>query len=259
MAVLGLLVLPAAAQEKEAEKAAPAKQDPAVAEQIKQFRSAISERKGERDAEASNLIDKLLVAYPGMHPKDQAEVVKTLQECLLSSKIRRDTEHTTLFVGCAEALGRMGTEGAEILVKACKSPKFKGQEWISLRGVFVRNVGRAKDLRQVDFLVDVASRDPDDEVMKAAGEALGNYEDAELPVRKEIAKELIKKLSEVHGQALANIDPNDPQVKRSKQQLTAISRDWNTTLSKLTKQSINSPEEWQHFWNKNKDKDWDKM
>ena len=95
--------------------------------------------------------------------------------------------------------------------------------------------------------------------MKAAGLTLGNYEDAPLAVRKEIAKELIKKLSEVYGKARASLDPGNAQVKRSKQRLDAIQAEWNQTLNRLTKQAINSPPDWQRFWNKNKDKNWDKL
>ena len=125
--------------------------------------------------------------------------------------------------------------------------------------MFVKNIGKTKDVKHVDFLLDRAGRDPDDEIMKAAGQALGNYSDAKLAVRKEIAKELIKKLAEVYGKSRASLNPGNAQVKRSKERLAAISRDWNQTLNSLTKQSIHSPPDWQRFYNKNKDRNWDKM
>lgn len=254
VALFGLAVLPATAQESEV----PDNPDPEVAEQLKQFNSAIADRKGTRDNEASNLIDKFLVGYDKMHPKDQAAVCKAMQLCLAGGKVKRDPEHTTLFVGCAEALGRMGSDGAKILTQAFKATKFKGEEWVSVRAVIVNNVGRAKDVKQVDWLLDRATRDPSDPIMKAAGQTLGNYEEAPLAVRKEIAKELIKKLSEVYGKARASLDPGNAQVKRSKDTLNAIQTEWNQTLSQLTKQAFNSPPDWQRFWNKSKDKDWDK-
>ena len=46
---------------------------------------------------------------------------------------------------------------------------------------------------------------------------------------------------------------------KSKEQLAAISRDWNQTLNAVTRQSIHSPPEWQRFYNKNKNRNWDKM
>ena len=139
VALLGMTGSPVAAQEP---PAAADKPDPVIAEQIKQFKSAIADRKGTRDDEAGNLVAKFLIGYPTMHAKDQADVRKALQGCLLSGKIKRDPSKSTLFTGCAEALGRMEQEGAKILTKAFKSSKFKGEDWVSLRAVIVRNVGR---------------------------------------------------------------------------------------------------------------------
>ena len=53
--------------------------------------------------------------------------------------------------------------------------------------------------------------------------------------------------------------PGDAQVKRSKERFDAIRDDWNKTLRELTNQSYNTPGEWLKFWNKNKNKNWDKM
>jgi len=253
LAALVFVAQPLSAQEPTSR---PSKPDPLVAEQVKQFKSAIKDRKGARDAEATNLIDKFLAGYPRMHQKDQLSVRKALQDCLVG-RVRRDEGNTTLFVGAAAALGQMGADGAKILLKAYKSSKFKKQ--VTLRAVFVRNIGKTKDLAQVDFLLERAGRDPDDEIMKAAGGTLRNYADAKLSVRKNIVKELIKKFSEVYGKSRASIDPGNAQVKRSKEQLAAISRDWNQTLNALTRQSIHSPPEWQRFYNKNKNRNWDKM
>jgi dephospho-CoA kinase len=85
-----------------------------IAEKIKQCKGAISDRKTERDAEATNLIDKFLQGYEAMNPKDQASVRKALEECLVLPAIRREPEHKGLFVGAAFALGKMGAEGAGI-------------------------------------------------------------------------------------------------------------------------------------------------
>lgn len=258
LSILSVVVLAFVAQPLagQAAKSKANKPDPVIAEQVKQFKAAIKDRKGARDAEATNLIDKFLGGYPKMHQKDQLAVRKALQDCLVG-RVKRDPENTTLFVGAAAALGQMGADGAKILLKAYKSSKFKKQ--VTLRAVFVRNIGKTKDLRQVEFLLERASRDPDDEIMEAAGGTLRNFADAKLSVRKNIVKELIKKFSEVHGKSRASLASGNAQVKRSKERLAAISRDWNQTLNSLTKQSIHSAPDWQRFYNKNKDRNWDKM
>ncbi len=38
----------------------------------------------------------------------------------------------------------------------------------------------------------------------------------------------------------------------------AVSDPWNTTLQALTKQHLRSANDWNKFWNKNKQKNWDK-
>lgn len=232
------------------------KDDPELPNQLKQFKEAIADRRGERDQEATNLIDKMLSRYGSLHEKDQASVRKAVQEVLVSSRVRREPDHKGLFVAATYALGKMGEDGAKILVKAYKGSKFRRQEWVEMRAVILKNIGKTQDPRQIEFLLDRAGRDPEDEVLRAAGEALGNYDRADMKTRKKIAKELIKKFNEIHGQSLANLDPGDAQVKRSKDTLAAISHDWNQTLKRLTGESFNSPPDWQRFYNKNKNKEW---
>ena len=243
------------------EEASAPKLDPELKEKLKEFRSAIYDRKRGRDSEAHSRIDKFLKAYQAktMHPKDQASVRKALQDCLLSPKVKRDPEHRGLFNAAAIALGRMGPEASKSLVKAFGSPKFKGREWVAMRAVFLKSTGKTKDLKQVGFLVERASREHEDKLLQAAGEALGNFADADQKVRKAIVKDLIKKFNEIDGQSRASLDPGNSNVKRAKERLAAISRDWNQTLRRLTRQSLSSPTDWNRFYNKNKNKNWDKL
>lgn len=233
--------------------------DPDLADKLKQFKSATQDRKKERDQEATTIIDQWLQAYKaGMNSKDANSVRKALKDCLQSGRVKRPPERKGLFVSAAVALGHMGGDGAKVLASSYKSSKFKGREWIELRAVFLKNIGKTKDLGQVGLLIDRAIKDPDDAIMRAAGAALGNYDEAPQKTRKDIVKEMKNKFSEVYNQSKASLDPGDAQVKRSKERFDAIRDDWNKTLKALTKQSYNSPPEWSTFWNKNKNKDWDK-
>ena len=233
-------------------------QESKIAEQIEQFTEAYGDRKGTRDAEAQNLIDKMLQAYPKLEKKEQGKVRKALETCLLSGRVKRTPEQPGLFAGAAGALGTMGGDGAKILQKAYKSTKFKSRDWVAMRAVFLKSMGKTKDERVIEFLLERAARDPEDAIMRAAGEALFHYRESSLKVRKKIVKELIKKFAEVYGKAKANLDPGDAQVKRSTQRLDAISKSWNTTLQALTKASHSTPPDWQRFYNKNKNANWDK-
>ena len=246
-----------------AQKADPPPPDPALGEKIKLFQSAIKDRKRARDVEATGLVDQMLIACKaGVHPKDRKAVLKALEECLTSSRVKRQPAQKGIFVAVAHALGNvMGAEGARVLVKAYASPKFEPErDWIELRTEFLRCVGKTKDPKQIKFLLERARRDPHDAIMRAAGEALGNYHELDQKWRKDIAKQLIKKFSEIHGKSLGSLNPGDPIVKKAKDTLASISRDWNATLKKLTgQQDIERADEWQRFYNKNKGKNWAKL
>ncbi len=234
--------------------------DPALEERLKQFKAAIEDRKQGRDQEATGLIDGFTKGYEAMVPKDRTSVRKALEDCLMSSRVKREPEHKGIFVAAAYALGQMGSDGAKLLVRAYGSEKFKpDREWLELRAVLLKNVGKTKDLAHVKFLIDRALDDPEDSIMRAAGEALGYYQDSDQRVRKEITKELVKKFNEVYNESLQSLDPGDPIVERAKATLAAISRDWNETLRKLTGQDLSSPPDWLRFYNKSKDKDWSKL
>jgi hypothetical protein len=245
---------------------APAQDDPPepaaaaadLDEQLAKFDEAINDRKATRDAEAQGLIDQMLKRYPSLDEKEKASVVKALSDCLLSPHVKREPDQRALFIAASAALGNMGDEGAKVLSKAFDNPKFKAREWIAMRAQFLKNIGNTKDERQVDFLIERAGRDTEDDIMRAAGEALGNFEKSDQKVRKKIVKELIKKFGEIHSKANANLDPGDALVKRAKEQLTAISHDWNESLSKLTGETLTTAPDWQRFYNKKKNDDWDK-
>jgi hypothetical protein len=252
--MLASLALPLGAQEGEA----PAKPDPEVDKQIAQFKDAVNEKDRSRDDEAMNLIDKLTGAYATMHAKDQKNVRKTLEECLISTKVVRPPEHSGLFLAAASGLAKMAPEGTKVLVKAYSASKFDKNDWVPVRAELLKKVGETGEVEHVDFLVKAAMRDPNDLIKQAAGGALGNFHGAEQQVRKEVVGELVKMFNEVYNAAHANVDPNDPNVQRGKETLAAIQDSWNKTLQLLTKQSITSPPDWQTFMNKSGKKDWDK-
>lgn len=232
--------------------------DAAFDAQVKEFKDAISERDGEQDQKAVNLIDGWNQKYKDLTPKEQVEVRKALDDALTSTRIRRPPEKLALYTAIAAALSSMEADGAKILKKALDSAKFKKREWVDLRAVLLKWLGKTRDKSMIKPLLDVASHDPEDKLMAAAGEALENFADQPLKVRKDIVKDLINKYGEVHGRANANLDPGDAQVARSKQQLAAISDPWNETLKKLTKHEFRSAPEWQKFYNKEKGENWDK-
>ena len=254
---LGVLGLLAAQDPADKDK----KGGPDPKEAIKQMKTLLDDKKMEKDDEAVKVLDqKLLTPFADFSDKDKSEVVKAIGGVF---KIRqRPPEKKQVYTAAAFALGKIASEGhkdaSKVLVDAHDNDSFKKPDWRALRADILKNVGKAKDPARVDFLLERARRDVEDVIMAAAGEALGNYDGAPQDVRKRIVKEMLIKYGEVTGGAKKNLDPGDAQVATHKNTLAAISEPWNTTLAKLTGQSHREAGEWQAWWNKNKDEDWDK-
>lgn len=258
LALLGLWTSFAPAQVGAAAKK---DRDPEVVKLLKDLNDAVMDKKSARDEAAINLIDKLLTAAQAeganeMLPKDKEAFVAALGDIFFKAKAR-EAEHKAIYETTSLALGRLGPAGGKILQRAFDDDKFSKKEWLELRGKFLQQMGRTKDEAVIPFLVQRVVRDTNDPILKAAGEALGNFDATQGKVRRDICKEMIKRLNEVHNQADKGVDPGDAQAKASRDTRAAILNPWNETLGKLTKQNFRAAPEWLHWWNKNKDADWD--
>jgi hypothetical protein len=241
-------------------KPAAAKPDPEVKAKLDEFKKLITDRKGAKDPDAIQIIDSVLTRFDKLHPKDKKDFAKALYEPLKNSRVKREPADCRLFQASIVALGKTGTEGSKYLKDAFENKKrFGDKEWRSLRAEMLKNLGKTKDEKYVKFLKDEALRNIEDSLMAAAGEALGEYADADLKVRQDICKDLIKKFSIIYENANANLDTGDLQRKTWEDRYKAVADPWNTTLKKLTKQHYRTPNDWQRFYNKNKNKNWDKM
>ena len=229
-----------------------------IAIQLKELNDAVMDRKVAHDEAAINIIDKLLSGAETLPAKDKEAFIAALSDIFTKAKAR-EPEKKGLYVAAATALSRFGAQGAAVLVKAFGDEKFAKKEWLDMRGDILRNLGKTKDETQVKFLAERITRSTDDAILKAAGEALGNYDDRPVGVRKEICKEMITKYNGIANQANSSVDPGNVQAKASRDTLAVVTDPWNTTLGKLTKQEFRSAPEWQKWWNKNKAADWDKL
>jgi hypothetical protein len=259
--VLGTCLLGGLAPAASAQEPVPAaatKPDPEVKKKLDELGKLAGDRKAAKDKEAIQIIDELSKGYATMHPKDQHSFAKEAAKILTSPRYKRLPEQDLIYRALVNTLGRAGEYGAPVLEKAFDAKKFDEKEWLTLRGEMLELIGRTKHDKSIDFLLDVALKNIHDSLMARAGGALRHFEEAKLEVRREIAVKLIKKFATIRDNANANLDPNDLTVKTWKDRLAAVSDPWNTTLQKLTKQHIRDPSEWNTFWNKHKDHDWDK-
>ncbi len=250
-----------------AQKDASAKKlpNPEVAKKLKEFSTAIKDKKFKRDSVATGIIDELLQDFEEMHPKDKESFTKSLGSVFKGRNTRRKADNPGLFRAAVFALGDMGSKdqktapaASKILVTAYGKKPFSKKQWMGLRENMLENVGKTKDVKQKDFLVDEATRSPHDGIKAAAGKAIRYYAELKLGERKVIFKKLLRNYAKVEDQSTKNIDPGDMAVQTAKRTLQKIADPWNTTLAALTGEEFRTAERWQRFWNKNKDKNWDK-
>lgn len=248
LAALALLVVPLHAQDdKEAKKP-----DPEVAAKLETFTEAVKkDKKFERDQEAIGIIDELLKIYPDMHPKDQRDFLRALDSVFTPR--HRKPELPSLYKATVFALGEIkGPDAAGILVKYIDRKPFDDKDWLSLQEDMLENIGRCHDEKQIDYLTKKAKQDPTDGIKRAAGKALRHFEDLELPVRKEIFSDLLIYYAKIEGDSKSSLDTGDAVVATAKRTYAAIADPWNQTLAALSGQSFRTAEEWQHWYNKNK-------
>ena len=240
-------------------KPAVAKVDPWVKETLKEYKKLISDRKGMKDAAAIELVNNMLDKYETMHPKDQKAFAKGIAESLNSRRCKRKPNQAGIYRTTIKALSMTGKNGGAHLKKAFENKsKFKGKEWVNLRGDMLEHIGRTKDERFIDFLLDIALKYPNDTLMAKAGGALRHYKDLKLNKRKEIAKLLIKKFAAIYNNANKNLNPGDGTVRTWQNRHAAVADPWNVSLQALTKQRYRSANDWNKFWNKHKSHNWDK-
>lgn len=228
--------------------------DPQVAKDVTAFKELVADKKMSKDLEARTYLSKWVQSYDGMHPKDQANVVSALSAVFLRAK-QREPDKLELYDAAAVLLSRMGKPGAKVLHDAFVNGRFRKPEWIPLRGRLIACLGETKDLGSWDFILDTALRDPEDQIMAKAGGALANYEKADIKVRREIVKKLLKRFVEIQNQSRTE-SLDDPVAQTRQRTYAAIADPWNTALAKLSGQAFRSPQDWEKWWNNHKDDNW---
>jgi hypothetical protein len=242
-----------AAQE---DPAKPQKPDKEVADKLAELKKIVADKKFERDAEGATIIEALFVKLrAGVHDKDRDALADGMEGVLMTGKVR-DPGNLSLYRVAATLLGELGPDGAPILRKAYDNKRFPEKpEWVPLREILLKGIGKTKDEKSVKFLIDEARRAPESALMKAAGEALGNFEGSNQKIRDEIVKGLLTRYGELDSRS-RQIDPGDIEAQNARDYLAAISDPWNTTLSKLTRQNFRSYPDWQDWYNKHKNEEW---
>lgn len=208
--------------------------------------------RGEEDTEAVAAIEKLSAEFPRSGPKDRDAIVKALDKALGEKRKAEGDEEipdNAMFRKAAQALGGMGPESVDVLEKWIDHKNHRKD--LVLNRDLILALGATRDPDGVDPLVDLLQHH-EAILQAAAAEALANYADMDQDVRKHVFEELLKVLMAVKG--LVDTNLNDTIAR---ERYDTIYSPITTTLKRVSGQNIDSPNDWQHFWNKNKKEDWD--
>lgn len=231
-------------------------QAPDLTKELKNLQSMVKDRKMAEDFLAISLIDRLSADPAKLTAKDQAKVAKGLAKVYRTGRLR-PPDRLHLYQETADAMAKFGKNGSTLLLKAIETERIKGREYAGLRAYMIRALGRAKDEKQIDWLTKQALRSPDNAVMAAAGEALGNFTKMPLKTRRKLVKSLVGRLGELHMQSTA-LESSDPKApidlgpQNARRTLGQIRRPWNATLTTLTGQKFSTAAQWQRWLNKNR-------
>lgn len=232
--------------------------DPGLPAQLTELKKLVKNPKMEEDLRAYDMIEALLLNADKRNPKDLDKIAGAIGDVFKTGKVRAP-DNLRLYDKAADALARMGERGAKPLRAAVTDQRFKDRDYAKLRAHLLVALGKTKDPGQAEFLLEQAMRSPDDEVLAAAGEALGNFGHIDLPKVRDIAKKLVGRLGEWNALA-TQIDKPDPNggpidlaPENARRTLRAVRGPWNTTLSTLTGASLSDPDEWARWLNKKRD------
>src|SRR5690606_11251964 len=124
------------------------------------------------DFQAIGLMQNLSKDLDKKNPKDLEKIAKALGDVFTTGKVRTESKDI-LYRETSDALAKFAEDGAKELAKAAEHKRF--DENLALRAHMTLALGKTKDLKQIDYFLDVTTRSPHDELRAASGEALGNF------------------------------------------------------------------------------------
>tara|TARA_R110002111_G_scaffold33805_1_gene67593 strand:- start:34 stop:741 length:708 start_codon:yes stop_codon:yes gene_type:complete len=228
--------------------------DPNLPARLKELKDLVKDKDMTGDFQAIGLMQNLTKDLEKKNPKDKTKIVRALEGVFKTGKVRTGGK-AILYRETSDALAKFETDGAKPILKAVEHKRFKDD--IALQAHMLLALGKTKDVKQIDYLLEVTTRSPHDELRAASGEALSNFKHAKVKMQREIVKEIIKtwgSLESKANQAVSN-DPNGPQdfgPQNARATLRVTQGKWVGTLQKLTGLSQSKFMDWQRWQNKNK-------
>jgi HEAT repeat protein len=208
-------------------------------------------KQGAEDQDAVAVVDKLLQEFKNSGPKDKAAIVAALGKNF-DAKRREDesgVRDNRIFRASAVALGQMGSDATKTILKYIGHKDHKKD--IPVQSDLIHALGKTKDNAAVPELVALLEH-KDAPLVGAAADALAEFSEAPLDVRKKAFEGMLMVLMSAKGAKYSNV--NDSTAR---DRYDTIASPIITSLTRLSKHDERDPDKWQNWWNKNKAKNWD--
>lgn len=222
---------------------------PEVKALIDAFAEALKAR-GEKDAEAVEVIAKFLTEFEASGPKDRESMAKALGDSLGEKRkdLAQDQPDERVALAAAAALGRMGEVGGKVAQKNLDHKNLKDKP--KARRELILAIGAAKYEPGIKDLTDLL-KNFDAAVQAAAAESLGHFAGVDQKQRKQIFKELLETIMPVK-----NTVDSDTTDQEARKRLDTISTPILGSMKALTNHDEPDLQAWQRWWNHNKNEDW---
>jgi|SRR5262245_22204905 len=208
--------------------------------------------KGEKDAEAIGVLDKLVQEFPTSGPKDRLAIVKACSDCFEVKRTKEREEGVPddrLYMAAAVSMGEMGPESVKPLTALIGDKAFRKNQTLQVK--LTLSLGKTKSPEAVKTLMSLLHHK--DAPMQAAGaEALAFFSDAPEATRKLAFEDLLRTMMDQKTKKDTN-----PTDQESQERWNIISGPIIETLQKLTGLGESDPDRWQRWWNDNKKKPWE--
>jgi hypothetical protein len=208
--------------------------------------------KGEKDAEAIGVLDKLVQEFPSCGPKDRLAIVKACSDCFGVKRTKEREEGVPddrLYLAAAVCLGEMGPESVKPLTALIGDKSHRKNQTLQVKVTL--SLGKTKSADAVKTLMALLKH-KDAPMQSAGAEALAYYSDAPEATRKLAFEELLRTMMDQKTKKDTN-----PADQEAQERWNIISGPIIETLQKLTGLGESDPDKWQRWWNDNKKKSWE--
>ena len=213
---------------------------------------AHTKKRGDEDAQAIQIIDRLYSEFRRSGPRDKKMIVAEISRAM---RVRRPTARDgtrmrQIFLAGAEKLGKLAPESVDSLIRLATDRSHKDDHQV--RVAFLTALGETKDKKAVKVLTKELD-ESDARVQAGAAEALGEFTHLDYKNRKAIFEDLLKLLMSAQAD-----HQSDPDGTSSADRWRRVPGPCQRSMKKLSGANEGSPNKWQRWWNKNKTRNWDK-